>query len=139
MEIISVQKYILTSPYKLREVAIMVKKMNANEAVEKLPFVAKRASEPLRKAIMTTIANAKQKNVNVSDLFIKEIQINEGPRLKRWRAASRGRMKPYKKRMSHIRVVLTTKSEAPNPKPETVVRKQKSIMSQSKERKEKKI
>ena len=118
----------------------MVNKMNANEAVEKLPFVGKRASEPLRKAIMTAIANAKQKNINISDLVIKEIQINEGPRIKRWRAGSRGRVKPYKRRMSHIRVVLETKSEALNTKSETIKEKEGKVMEiQRKTRKEKKI
>jgi large subunit ribosomal protein L22 len=42
-------------------------------------------------------------------LIFKEIQINEGPSFKRWRAGSRGRIKPYKRRTSHIRVVLEAK------------------------------
>ena len=37
--------------------------------------------------------------------------MNQGPRLKRWRAGARGRVKPYKRRMSHIRVVLLSKEE----------------------------
>ena len=41
-------------------------------------------------------------------MVFKEIQIGEGPRLKRWRAGAHGRAKPFKKRMSHIRVVLTS-------------------------------
>jgi hypothetical protein len=60
---------------------------------------------------LTAIANAKQKDVNPSDLVFKEIQINEGPRLKRYRAGARGRAKPYKKRMSHIRIVLVVKEK----------------------------
>jgi len=42
-------------------------------------------------------------------LIFKEIQIGEGPRLKRGQAASRGRWHAFKHRMAHIRVVLTTK------------------------------
>ena len=108
MEFISTQKYVLTSPKKLREVAYVVKKLNPRDAVDRLPFSGKRAGEPLRKVIMSAVANAKVKGVSEDQLFLKEIQISEGPRLKRYRAGARGRAKPYKRRMSHIKVILTT-------------------------------
>ncbi|KKQ26283.1 MAG: 50S ribosomal protein L22 [Candidatus Woesebacteria bacterium GW2011_GWA1_37_8] len=106
MEYISTQKFIVTSPRKLREVVAMIKKLKPMDAVERLPFTNKRAADPLLKVVKSAIANAKQKNVNPEDLVFSEIQIGEGPRLKRFRAGSRGRAKPYKRRMSHIRVVL---------------------------------
>lgn len=109
MEVKAIQKFIVVSPRKLREVAALVSKLTPKDAVEKLPFLRKRASEPLKKVIGTAIANAKQKGLKEDDLTFAEIQINEGPKLKRWRAGARGRAKPYKRRMSHIRVVLTTK------------------------------
>jgi large subunit ribosomal protein L22 len=109
MEAKSVQKYELTSPQKLREVVFMIKKMRPTDAVERLPFTHKKAAAPLVKVVKSAIANAKQKGANEEDLVFKEIEINEGPRLKRYRAGARGRAKPYKKRMSHIRVVLETK------------------------------
>ena len=108
MEIIAKQKYIITSPKKLREVTQMIKKLTPSKAIEVLPFVGKRASMPLIKVIETAIANAKVKGINEPDLVFKEIQIGEGPRLKRFHAGAHGRVKPYKKRMSHIRLVLTT-------------------------------
>ena len=37
----------------------------------------------------------------------KSIEINEGPRMKRFRPGSKGRANPYKRRMSHIKIVLT--------------------------------
>jgi len=100
----------------------MIKGLTPEDAVEKLPFTGRRASDLLRKVILTAIANAKQKDVNPSDLIFKEVQINEGPRLKRYRAGARGRAKPYKKRMSHIRVVLMVqeKPEKTAPKKETM-------------------
>src|SRR3989344_6437883 len=109
MEFITIQKYIRTSPRKLKLVADMVKDMPPAKAVERLPFIGKRAAEPLSKAVKTALANAKQKGVNDTELVFKEIQINQGPKMKRWRAASRGRAKPYVRIMSHIRVVLETK------------------------------
>lgn len=105
---IATQKYLLESPRKLRLVVEVVKKMKPVDAVEKLPFVQKKAAKDLAKVIKSAIANAKAQGISDSDLVFKEIQIGEGPRLKRGRAASRGMWHPFKRRMSHIRVVLKT-------------------------------
>jgi large subunit ribosomal protein L22 len=111
-EFIATQKYLIMSPRKIRLVAELIKKMKPGEAIEKLPFVQKRAGESLAKVIKAALANAKNQGVGETDLVFKEIQIGEGPRLKRGRAASRGRWHPFKRRMSHIRVVLvSTKKE----------------------------
>lgn len=113
MEFIASQKYFVMSPKKLRLVAKLVRPLAPSKAVEVLPFVGKRAAEPLMKVIASAIANAMVKNVSSDELIIKEIQINEGPRLKRGHPVSRGRWHPYKKRMSHIRVILEKKKEPP--------------------------
>lgn len=114
------QKYLLESPRKIRLVVDVVKKMKPSEAIEKLPFIGKRAAFDLAKVIKSAMASAKNAGVSETDLIFKEIQIGEGPRLKRGRAASRGMWHPYKKRMAHIRVVLATiKLETQNSKSET--------------------
>lgn len=128
-EFITTQKYIRTSPRKLREVAAMIKGLTPEKALEILPYLDKKASEPLLKALKTVVANAKQKGIQESELLFKAVQINEGPRLKRFRAGARGRAKPYKRRMSHIRIILTAvekpkakskpKKAAAKPKKET--------------------
>lgn len=128
MEIKSVQKFVKTSPRKLRLVANVAKKMSPSEAIERLPFSDKRAAEPMVKVIKTAVANAKAKGISESNLIFKEIQIGEGPRLKRGRPVSRGMWHPYKRRMSHIRVVLIEKKkqeEAPKkPKMTTKTKKE---------------
>lgn len=106
MDFISTQKFLLTSPRKIRVVTDMVKDLTPARAVEVLPFVPKRAAVDVAKVIKAAIASAKAAGVGDTELKFKEIQVNEGPRLKRGHAASRGRWHPYKKRMSHIRVVL---------------------------------
>lgn len=110
MEFRAIQKFIRISPKKIRPVAAAIKKLRPLEAVEKLPFVAKRANVPLKKVIVQALASAKEKGISGEDLQFKEIQINEGPRLKRGRPVSRGRWHPIKKQTSHIRVVLETKT-----------------------------
>lgn len=127
----AVQKYLLESPRKVRLVVAVIKKMKPAEAVEKLPFVQKRAGIVLAKVIKSAIASAKNAGVSETDLIFKEIQIGEGPRLKRGRAASRGMWHPFKKRMSHIRVILTTvKKEEVKVKNEDV----KELKKESKEK-----
>ena len=111
MEITSTQKYLIVSPKKLRPIARLVKKLSPQKALDTLPFIKRMGSLHIEKALKTAVANAKEKNINIEDLTIKDIQINEGPRYKRGRAVARGRWHPYKKRSSHIKVVLLTKDK----------------------------
>jgi large subunit ribosomal protein L22 len=106
MEVKSVQKFVRTSPRKLRLVADMIRVVSPSQAIEILPHVQKRAAEPLLKVVKSAIANAKQQGYLSDTLIFKEIQINAGPTLKRGMPVSRGRWHPIKKRTSHIRVVL---------------------------------
>ena len=109
MEVRAIQKNVKMSPKKLRFVADVARKMKPIDAIEKLPFIGKKAAEPIILVIKSALANAKNKEIDATNLVFKELQINEGPRLKRGRPVSRGRWHPYKRRMSHIRVVLETK------------------------------
>jgi len=111
MDVISIQKYIHTSPRKLRLVADMVRKISPNKALEVLRFTSNKASRELSNAILVVLANGKQKGLEPDKLFFKKIEINEGPKMRRMRAAARGRTSPYKKRMSHIKIVLTDEKE----------------------------
>lgn len=128
MEYVATQKYLRMSPRKLRLVVDMVKHLTPARAVEILPYVQKRAASPLQKVIKTAIANARQKGVaNDENLAFAHIEINQGPRLKRYRAGARGRYKPYTRDMSHIRVVLTDeqKKSAKKTKNEVAVEPEK--------------
>lgn len=107
------QKYLILSPRKIRPVVDLVKKLNPVYAMDVLMQVNKRGSEPLRKVIGSAVASARNKGVSAENLVFSEIQINEGPRLRRGIAVSRGMWHPIKKRMSHIRVVLSEKVEVP--------------------------
>lgn len=103
MDYMTIQKNITTSPRKLRLVADMVRKMSPDQAVEILSFTNKAAAPLLAKAVKTAIANSGMKET----LSFKSIEINEGMKLKRFRSAARGRTRPYKRRFSHIKIVLT--------------------------------
>ena len=107
---INVQKNVGDSPRKLRLVADMVRSMNPDQALEVLSFTNKSAAAPLAKAIKTAIANAGSK----AGLRFEKIEINEGMKMRRYRSAARGRMKPFKRRMSHIKIVLTDEGKEKN-------------------------
>lgn len=109
MEFKSEQKHLILSPRKIRPVVDVIKKLTPVKALEVLPFIKKRASEYLIKVIKSAVANASQKGADINNLVFKEIQIGEGPRLRRGQPVSRGRWHPIKKRMSHIKVILMTK------------------------------
>lgn len=109
MDIKAEQKYLLISPKKVRVVVEMIKRLKPSLAVESLSLVGKSAAIPLRKVILQALANARVKGISEDALSFKEIQIGEGPRLKRGQPVSRGQWHPIKKRMSHIRVILESK------------------------------
>ena len=101
------QKFIRTSPRKLRLVADAVRHLTPVEALKQLKFVGKRAAEPLYQAIRQAVSNAKNNAGSKEEaLRFKTLEINEGATYKRFRAVSRGMAHKIMKRSSHIRVVL---------------------------------
>lgn len=111
MEFRAEQKYIRLSPKKIRPILAEIKKLSVEQAMQVLPFVAKRSAYFVEKVIKSAVASARQRGVEISSLKIKEIVANEGPVLKRGRPVSRGQWHPIKKRMSHIRVILSSAEE----------------------------
>lgn len=107
MEIQTIQKYLHTSPRKLRLVSDMVRKMEPNKALAVLGLTPKTAAKDLEKALSAVLANAKQQGLDTSKLVFKKLEINESMKMRRFRAGTRGRVKPYKRRMSHIKIVLS--------------------------------
>jgi large subunit ribosomal protein L22 len=107
MEARAVAKYIRMSPQKMRLVVDLVRGKRVEEAKQILLFTRKYAAGPVRKVLQSALANAKQNpDIDENILFVKEIFVDQGPSLKRWRARAQGRAAAIKKRMSHITVVL---------------------------------
>lgn len=107
MEIQTIQKYIHTSPRKLRLVADMIRKMQPVHALDVLRITNKAAALDLVKALETVLANVKQSGLDAQAVNFKTIEINESLKMRRFRAGTRGRVRPFKRRMSHIKIVLT--------------------------------
>jgi len=111
MEVIAHTKYTRISAKKAREVARELRGRPANEALELLKFIPRKAARLLHKTLHSAVANAENNhNLNSDDLVIKEAIVEEGPAFRRFKAAARGSAKPIKKRTSHLRIVLTESS-----------------------------
>ncbi|MBU1000563.1 50S ribosomal protein L22 [Patescibacteria group bacterium] len=114
MQTQTIQKFLHTGPRKLRLVSDIIRKMEPLKALDVLEIIPKAAAKDLGKALKVVLANAKQQGLDISKLTFKKIEINESMKMRRFRAGTRGRAKPYKKRMSHIKIVLSDELESKN-------------------------
>lgn len=107
MESKAVAKYIRMSPQKVRLVVDLVRGKKVEEARNILFFTRKYAAGIIAKVLKSAVANAAQNpSIDENTLYVKEIFVDQGPSLKRWRARAQGRAAGIKKRTSHITVVV---------------------------------
>lgn len=114
-------RWIRITPRKMRLVADMVRGKRVNEAVNVLGFTLKRAASPVEKTVRSALANLMQDEaaakIDPADVVIREIRVDEGPTLKRWRPRAMGRAYRIQKKTSHLTVVLSAKRLAAPPAP----------------------
>ena len=105
------------APRKVRLVADFVRGKEVIKALDFLLYVNKRAARPLRKVILSAVANAKEaKGFSQDELFIKEVRVDKGLTYKRFRARARGRAAPIHKHTRNISIALETKKLPESPK-----------------------
>jgi large subunit ribosomal protein L22 len=103
------------SPRKVRLVVDQIRGRSVNDAYAILQFSKKSAAEPVSKTLRSAVANAQYRAqdagevVDVDDLVVSECFVDEGPTLRRFRAAAMGRAAPIRKRTSHITVIVDSK------------------------------
>ena len=75
--------------------------------VNSLKFMPQKAAGIVSKTIHSAVANAEQNmNLDVDDLIVRNLIVDQGPSLKRFRARARGRGSRILKRTSHITVTV---------------------------------
>lgn len=99
-------RYARVTPRKARLVADLIRGLDVNEALDVLKFTKKRSSLMVSKVLRSAIANADEQEADVDALYVRDVRVNEGPRIKRWRPKDRGRAHPFAKRTSHIIVTV---------------------------------
>lgn len=135
MEVSATGKYIRVSPRKLTLLVRGIKHLSPQQALAHLEFIQKSGASALSQVIASAVSNAKQQNVEPTALVFDQIQVTPGGALKRFRAVSRGMAHEYKKRMSHVKVVLTetkNKNDVKNDKLSESESKDKSKISNPK-------
>ncbi len=100
-------KYARISARKVKIVIDLIRGKDVDEALAILKFTPKAASPLVEKVLKSAIANAENNfGMDRSKLYVAEIYANQGPTMKRIRAATQGRANRIRKRTSHIEVVL---------------------------------
>ena len=106
----SVLKYVRISPRKVRAVVDTIRGRKVDDALAILDFTNRSAAVPLAKMLRAAVANAaSSENLDVDALVIKEIKVDQGPTLRRYRPRAMGRATLVQKKTSHITCLLDEK------------------------------
>jgi large subunit ribosomal protein L22 len=108
MEVQAITRYARMSPKKVREVVRTVQGRKATEAVDLLTLIPRKSARLIVKTLKSAIANAENNNnLSADSLVVKSAIVENGPVLKRFKAGARGTAMPRRKKMSHIKIVLS--------------------------------
>lgn len=105
-------RYVRVTPQKARRIMNEVRGMEANKALDVLKFAPQKPALPIRKTLVSALANAEQAARNAgtsfdSDaMYVIEAYVNDGPTMKRFRARAQGRGARILKRTSHLTIVV---------------------------------
>lgn len=102
----AIHRYARISDRKVRLIADMIRGMSADNAMETLRYTHNRGADYLSKVLASAMANANEKEANMSRLYVSECRVDGGPVIKRFKAKDRGRAHPILKRTSHIVVAV---------------------------------
>ena len=114
MEARAVNRFIGSSPRKMRLVIDMIRGLSVDRAMEVLHFSPKHASKDAEKTLRSAVANLMNSDdstrVEPEDLFVKEIFVNVGPTMKRISPAPMGRAYRIRKRSCHLTIIVASKA-----------------------------
>lgn len=99
-------RYLRNSSQKVRLVADLVRGQGVSQALAVLQLTPKRCARDLEKLVRSAVANFEQRQpgFDTGKLVVAAIQVDQGPSLKRFRAASMGRVFPRLHRYCHVTV-----------------------------------
>ena len=107
MQVTAIAKSIHMSPRKVGVVTALVRGRSAVDALTILDHTPRLAAKPVKKLIESVIANAENNHsLKRKDLTIVHLEVGGGPSMKRSRPAAHGRALPFKRRTSHVKIVV---------------------------------
>ena len=123
METKAINRYIGTSPRKMRLVIDLIRGKGVEEALSILHFTTKHAAKTAERVLRSAISNAQNKEesgrLDTATLFIKEAFVDGGAMAKRVMPAPMGRAFRVRKRSNHITIVLAQREQVKKPVPKT--------------------
>jgi len=106
MEARAIARFVRYAPRKVNQVLTVIRNQRVDKAFEILSFLPKNATELVEKVLKSAVANA-GKLKDFSGLKVKEAWVGQGPTLKRMRPGPMGRGLPYKRKTSHLTIIVT--------------------------------
>ena len=104
-----------TSPQKTRLVADLIRGVDVEKALAILQYNPRESAPKMRKLLLSAIANWQAKNegkrMEDSQLYVKNIMVDEGRTIRRMRPAPQGRGYRIRKRSNHITMVVGSRAE----------------------------
>ena len=105
MQVAATLRYARISPQKCRLVADAIRGNTVDDALRTLTFTPKKSARIVKKVLESAIANAEHNHgADIDELKISNIEVNEAPTFRRFRARAKGRGARIIKRNSHITV-----------------------------------
>ncbi|MFQ5895245.1 MAG: 50S ribosomal protein L22 [Nitrospinota bacterium] len=104
----AVLRYLRASPRKVGQVADLVRGKQVSEALHLLALTPRRPAKPLAKLIRSAVANSADRGGtdDAEALIVRQIAVEQGPTLKRYRARARGRAARIRHRTTHVTVEI---------------------------------
>jgi large subunit ribosomal protein L22 len=107
MQFVAKARYVRVSHYKMRPLVDVVRGKNVAYALNWLSNCSLKKAVPIKKMIESAAANAKSlQNIESADLVIKDIRIDQGPMSRYFKPGAMGRANIYRKRLSHMSIVV---------------------------------
>ncbi|MBM4318991.1 MAG: 50S ribosomal protein L22 [Deltaproteobacteria bacterium] len=107
MEAKAIHRFARIAPRKVRYVADLIRGKDLNDALAILHFSPRAGAKVMGKVVLSALANAEHGGkVAVDNLYVKDVHVDEGPTMRRFRPRAMGRAYRIRKRTCHIHVVL---------------------------------
>jgi len=106
-------RYYRASAQKVRLVANVVRGQGVSRALATLRLTHKRCARDLEKLLRSAVANLEQRSpgIDTGKLVVHRINVDQAPSLKRFRAATMGRVYPRLHRYCHVTVQVSEREE----------------------------
>jgi len=131
MEVKAEHRYAKISAFKVREVTREIQGLPAEQALEIVRLIPKKAARLIGKVLASAIANAENNNnsenktLRAENLIIKTAVAGEGPTMKRMHTRARGGGARINKRTAHIKITLTEAEPIEKPVKTKAIKKNK--------------